>query len=892
MVSKKDKYLAAAQKFLERGQIDKALAEFGKVVQEDPKDTRTWLKMGELYAKRGDSPKATEIYLKTAELYTEQGFLQKAVAVYKNVLKLSPGYVQGHFKLAGLFKQLGHLQDAQQQYEVAAAVHDKAGRAMEALDALRQIVEINPDNVVSRIKLAEKASQAGAVDDAIREFGRAAQQLKGQGRTDEYLKVSERLLFHQQDNLVLAKELAEVYVSRNNAKFALPKLQACFKADPRDPATLSLLARAFEQLGQVPKSVSVLKELARLCHDKGRTAERNEAVRKLMALDAGDAEGRDLAVKYGLIAALGGRVPGEVAGTSAATRVSRPPAQPQPQAPVPVPGPAPPYRTGRAPAAGFNELGKVEFQEALTKAQALVAEVERREVEADLEAAAGAVARYEDDAEIEVDHDGIEQANLDVQRIITESEVFVKYGLLERAADHLRKVFEIQPRHFAAKEKLVATLVQLGRISEAVAEIETMAEQRAVTEPRQAAELARRALALDPRSVRAEGLLRLIEAGQEQASTDEPDPMMEAAIDPVVEVDAPIALDGDVYDGSDEAAASEPALDLLAPEPFTGGEPSGPLIQIESEVSTSLAPPPEIEDRFGLPDDDGVNDFVVSGTSGEPAVELVPPSVVDQGAALLDAELAGGQQTSESAFDLDQSTPHRPAEPAAAVAEPVPEDLMSDLEQVDFFVQQGLHEEARSLLVDLGDRYPGYAEVSDKLAVLDEAAGAAAGEGGGEGAIPGTGSGAGADAVSFLSGGAPRVVLAEGEQADMSTHKDLGIAYKEMGLFDPAIGEFELLFKDPRHEVFSTTMIGECHEAKGDLTEAVAHYKKALNCATVTDQEMTLLYYHLGSVYERLGDAKEALFFYEKVWKRDPKLKDVAQKLAALRTRPRDVDHA
>src|SRR5436190_20977487 len=83
VVTKKDKYLAAAQKFLERGQLDKALVEFAKVVQEDPKDTRTWLKMAELHAKRGAADQATEIYLKTGELYTEQGFFQKAVAVYK-----------------------------------------------------------------------------------------------------------------------------------------------------------------------------------------------------------------------------------------------------------------------------------------------------------------------------------------------------------------------------------------------------------------------------------------------------------------------------------------------------------------------------------------------------------------------------------------------------------------------------------------------------------------------------------------------------------------------------------------------------------------------------------------------------------------------------------------
>ena len=53
MVTKKDKALAAAQKFLERGQHEKALAEFARVVQEDPRDTRTWLKMAEIHARRG-----------------------------------------------------------------------------------------------------------------------------------------------------------------------------------------------------------------------------------------------------------------------------------------------------------------------------------------------------------------------------------------------------------------------------------------------------------------------------------------------------------------------------------------------------------------------------------------------------------------------------------------------------------------------------------------------------------------------------------------------------------------------------------------------------------------------------------------------------------------------
>ena len=71
MVGKKEKHLAAAQKLLERGQLEKALAEFAKVVEEDPKDTRVWLKMAEVQAKRGATEDAAAVYLKTGDLYIE-----------------------------------------------------------------------------------------------------------------------------------------------------------------------------------------------------------------------------------------------------------------------------------------------------------------------------------------------------------------------------------------------------------------------------------------------------------------------------------------------------------------------------------------------------------------------------------------------------------------------------------------------------------------------------------------------------------------------------------------------------------------------------------------------------------------------------------------------------
>src|SRR3712207_8094733 len=80
----------AARKFVDKGQIDKAVKEYLRIVHEDPKDVRVWLKIGDLYAKKGSKQDAIETYGKVARFYHEQGFFLKAVAVYKQILKLDP----------------------------------------------------------------------------------------------------------------------------------------------------------------------------------------------------------------------------------------------------------------------------------------------------------------------------------------------------------------------------------------------------------------------------------------------------------------------------------------------------------------------------------------------------------------------------------------------------------------------------------------------------------------------------------------------------------------------------------------------------------------------------------------------------------------------------------
>src|SRR6185369_3591661 len=151
------------------------------------------------------------------------------------VLKLNPNLVDVNMKLAELHQQLGLMSEAMAYFQIVANHYDKQGDTKASLDTLKKMVDLDPDNVASRIKLAE-----------LYAFKRAAEYLKRNNRSDDYMRVAERISSLEPDNLALAKDLAQGFLQKGDQKRALAKLQICFKADPKDIETLTLLAQAFQ----------------------------------------------------------------------------------------------------------------------------------------------------------------------------------------------------------------------------------------------------------------------------------------------------------------------------------------------------------------------------------------------------------------------------------------------------------------------------------------------------------------------------------------------------------------------------------------------------------------------------------------------------------------------
>lgn len=287
MAGTKDRLIAEALELVGKGQFGPALRCYREAATLDVRDHRVWIKVGDLALRLGRASETIEAYQHAAELFREEGAHTRAIALYKQMLQLDvhgPQQVRTHERLGELYREMGLIPDALEHYTTAEALYRQAGDRRAALAAFKQVVELDPANTAARVRLGELYSTEGMKRQAADELAKAAEQLRAEQRTDEYMKVAERLLFLAPDNRPVSRELARLYLERGDARRALLHLQACYQANPREAPTLELLADAFEALGQPAKSLAVLETLARQLDESGTLEEQSRVRRRIARL--------------------------------------------------------------------------------------------------------------------------------------------------------------------------------------------------------------------------------------------------------------------------------------------------------------------------------------------------------------------------------------------------------------------------------------------------------------------------------------------------------------------------------------------------------------------------------------------------------------------------------
>jgi tetratricopeptide (TPR) repeat protein len=125
---------------------------------------------------------------------------------------------------------------------------------------------------------------------------------------------------------------------------------------------------------------------------------------------------------------------------------------------------------------------------------------------------------------------------------------------------------------------------------------------------------------------------------------------------------------------------------------------------------------------------------------------------------------------------------------------------------------------------------------------------------------------------------------------DPETHYNLGVAFREMGLLDEAIGELQKVCQAVDHghtfaQLMQTyTWLAQCFLDKGVPEAAIRWYERALKLPTIDEETRTALHYELGSSYEISGNKPVALSHFLEVYGSNIDYRDVGERIKALRS--------
>jgi tetratricopeptide (TPR) repeat protein len=290
VATKKDKAIKAANRFLQRGQIDKAIQQYERLVSEHDRDPRLRHKYGELLARKNQVSEALEEFRWVANFYEQGGFYTKALAVYKQMLDLDAERIDVHLHLGEIYLSQGKSSDAGKHFASVATKVEKEGSLPEKISVYERLIRVNPDDLDSLMRLVALYVDGSNTGKAIETLETLADTMRASGDPEQLLSILDRLCGITDENAAYKLEMASIHMDRGEARRAVTKLQDCFRIDPQDVQTLTLLGKAFRELEQTDKALQVYTELARILGARGDLSAQTEVeqtLREMVAASSG-----------------------------------------------------------------------------------------------------------------------------------------------------------------------------------------------------------------------------------------------------------------------------------------------------------------------------------------------------------------------------------------------------------------------------------------------------------------------------------------------------------------------------------------------------------------------------------------------------------------------------
>ncbi|HEV2498460.1 MAG TPA: tetratricopeptide repeat protein [Terriglobia bacterium] len=834
MAFNKSKALEEAARLVSQRKLPQAIKQYQAIIEQDPQDLPLRNIVGDLWVREGNAREAVREFHTLAESYTREGFILKAIAIYKKIVKLDADSPAALVRLAELYAGQKFSHEANEQYAQALAICERRGLHDHAGQILRKLVARDPENTVYQTRLGEFLQRTGQPQEACQAFLQAA----------------------------------ESAYQRKNISGAVVLLKKAAELEPENPhmvlfrATLAAQARDFAEVERIFQSSPGMKSDAEGCRvllgaylDSGRL---DDAA--ALALDAFRAAPQNLdAVKQ---FAAHGLEAGTESSASSVLRL-------------------------------LNEINDLAF--------------ERNQAGELFDLLQPVLARHPSDAaaldlaERLCERAGRNRTPTALLEVMGKG--FAETGQWTKAEHAFQSLVGRNPVNSAWQASLKEAIEKQGRSASAQS---TGPEATATEGSRQGGTAAHiEAIEVDF-STEWETFTTGRPAETPTAAGASPEPALEAVQEsspqppleslPQPEVPPP---SGEELAASDSGVAAPYAFDRR----FLEGEDL-------PEAAAPTAAGPDLNEEISQ-----VEFYLSSGFLGEAntalsdlarshpghaeilelqarleaarAASFEPAdAVLDEPPAVASSEISE-QNNIYEIYELEGSSELRPPsslneeEQSPAMPDPQPlaeeEPVMLPAELGPGFQFQG-----GSLLGDLAEDLARALEETDGQSPAAEGGPARAVEKGEDGRSLFDSSLE--ELLTELEAGQPAAPAADTPQ----THYNLGVAFREMGLLDEAIGEFQKVVKGripedhPPRFLEASSMLGNCFMEKQMPEIAARWYDRALQTPGLQEEIALALTYDLATACERSGNLKAAREKFAEIYSLNIDYRDVAEKIQSL----------
>jgi tetratricopeptide (TPR) repeat protein len=259
LATERDEALKKAEKLLRQGKLDLAIAEYARMIEDQPKDWNTRNTLGDLYIRAAQPDKACAQYMQIADHLMHEGFFPRAAAIYKKILKIKPDDETVQLNLGEISAKQGLLADAKAYFMAVANRRRARGDRAAADEMIVRLGALDPADFEARNLAARTLAQNGDAIAAAMQYRAMHSDLLEKGRQPEALAALREAVRYNHDDLEGRAALARAAVAEGDLDGAKVYLDREIAGE--DPVLLMALMEIELRSGAMDSAREILSQL-------------------------------------------------------------------------------------------------------------------------------------------------------------------------------------------------------------------------------------------------------------------------------------------------------------------------------------------------------------------------------------------------------------------------------------------------------------------------------------------------------------------------------------------------------------------------------------------------------------------------------------------------------